>query len=306
MLSFEEWDHRLRSNCGHYYSQPGKARRSATGQFRMHRRHGVEIAEIGCAIDRIERTRRGIGRDDAEHIFLLLQQCGTTRVTHCGRHEILGPGECILLDSTAPGELGFDGQDVAFLSAHLPRALCLEGRPKPLCAGRKIDRTHPLCASFQSLVSPVTAPAAEYSPDFIGDLVGLAFGDDNAGLDAMRVRRREHRYGLILSVIDRHLTDPALTLDWLAVQVHMSRRQVQREFHEHDTCFSAHLCARRLKFVAEHLRQAARLQQNPSISDLAYRSGFGDISHFNHMFRQRYGMSPRAFQEETARRLKAA
>ena len=304
-MNFEEWNHHLRSNCGHYYGEPGKARLTAGCLFRMHDRHGVEVAEIGCAIDRIERTPMGIRRDDAEHIFLLLQQSGTTRVTHNGHEEVLAPGDCILLDSTLPAKLGYEGRPAAFLSAHLPRGLCLEGRSQPLATGRKIPNGHPLRASFQSLMAlEPNAAAKQYAPDFLIDLVGLAFGGESAAMDAMRVRDRHHRFKFIASAIDRSLTDPDLTLDWLVTQVHMSRRQLQREFRDHGTSFTSYLQCQRLKFVAEQLRQAARLRQSPSISDLAYRSGFGDISHFNRAFRHRYGTAPRAFLKEAGERLR--
>ena len=29
-----------------------------------------------------------------------------------------------------------------------------------------------------------------------------------------------------------------------------------------------------------------------SITDIAYAAGFGDLSHFNHSFRRRYGVTP--------------
>jgi AraC-like DNA-binding protein len=37
-------------------------------------------------------------------------------------------------------------------------------------------------------------------------------------------------------------------------------------------------------------------QRNASISDIAYRWGFNDLSHFNKRFRSRFGMSPREWR----------
>lgn len=300
MLEFEEWSHRLRNNCGHYYGEMGRPHAPFSGHFRMHDNGCVEVAEIGCEIDRIERTLAGIRRDEFEHIFLLLQRSGATKVTHNGREELLEPGQCLLLDSTLPAELRYDGATASFLSAHLPRGLCLEGRKTPLVTGRKIDANHPLGASFRTLLSPETCEAAhQYSPDFVSDLVGLAFGGDSAGMDATRIHCRRDRYGLVMSVLDGNLTDPDLTLDRLATRVRMSRRQLQREFTDHGTSFTACLTGKRLNFVAEALRTAARRQQQPAISELAYAAGFGEITHFNRAFRQCFGKSPRAYLNDT-------
>lgn len=305
MIGFEEWNSMLRATCGHYYGEPAATDTAQTGRFDVTNRHGVDVVNVHCAIDRIHRDRAGIRRDDAEHLFLLVQTGGEARVTHCGREERLAPGECLLLDSTAPAELAYGDQPVTFLSAHLPRTLCLEGRRDTVEVGRKIAATHPLAPNFRTLLtSDGWSDLHETGLGFLNDLVGLAFGQKETTRDATRIRDRHHRFGFITSVIDRHLTDADLTLDQVAHTVHLSRRQLQREFHDHGTSFSSYLQRQRLKFVAEHLRAAARLGQSPRISDLVYKAGFGDLSHFNRNFRNRYGASPRAFLKETERRLR--
>lgn len=303
MMTFEEWNSTLRATCGHYYGEPGTAPTAPSASFALHSRHGVDVADIRCSINRIHRDRAGIRRDDAEHLFLLVQQSGQTRVTHSSHVETLGPGDCLLLDSTAPADLDYGCQSVRFLSAHLPRAQCLEGRRAAFATGRKIAANHPLAPNFHRLLSSDGwAAPGESGLGFLSDLVALAFGgaDNN---DATRIRDRKGRFAFVTSVIDRNLTNPDLSIDGVAAQVHMSRRQLQRDFRDNGTSFSAYLQCQRLKYVAEHLRAAARLDQSPSISDLAYGAGFGDISHFNRSFRARYGLAPRDFLQDTAMRL---
>lgn len=305
MIGFEEWNSRLRSNCGHYYGEPSATNPPNVGRFEVTNRHGIDVVDIRCTIRRIHRDRTGIRRDDAEHLFLLVQKRGETRVTHCGREERLTPGEYMLLDSTVPAELAYDDRSVEFLSAHLPRTLCLEGQQDRVRTGHKIAASHPLIPNFRRLLtSDVWDTPNETGIDFLKDLIGMAFGQAGPCSDAARIKDRRHRYGYVISMIDQHLTDADLTLDRLSSMVHLSRRQLQREFSNHGTSFSAYLRCKRLKYVAEHLRAAARLRQVPNISGLAYRAGFGDLSHFNRSFRQRYGAAPREFLNETERRLR--
>ncbi|MEX0302445.1 MAG: helix-turn-helix transcriptional regulator, partial [Leisingera sp.] len=86
-----------------------------------------------------------------------------------------------------------------------------------------------------------------------------------------------------------------LTVDALAASTGLSRRQLQREFQENGTTFTNCLTRTRLAAVAGKLRHAARLGHRVAIAQIAYGAGFGDISHFNRVFRQQYGFSPRGF-----------
>jgi AraC-like DNA-binding protein len=57
--------------------------------------------------------------------------------------------------------------------------------------------------------------------------------------------------------------------------------------------------------LAERLACAHRLLLDPrhahqSIGAIAYASGFGDLSHFNHAFRRRYGATPSEVRREQA------
>jgi len=213
---------------------------------------------------------------------------------------VLAAGECILLDSTQPAELGYGGKETVFVSAHLPRALCLDGRSQEISIARKIAVDHPHSHSFRALLTQ----GGQAGLALLSDLIGLAFSNDAPPYAATRIRNRPDRFGFITGVLDRNLTDAELSLDRLAALVHISRRQMQREFRDHDSNFTDYLRCKRLKYVAENLRHATRMRQVPHIAELAYRAGFGDISHFNRSFRVLYGLSPSDFLLETAERLK--
>ena len=58
--------------------------------------------------------------------------------------------------------------------------------------------------------------------------------------------------------------------------------------------FSAYLLRRRLERCADLLRDAA--WQGRSITDIAFRNGFNNATHFGHAFRLRYGMTPSEYR----------
>ncbi|MBU3028740.1 helix-turn-helix domain-containing protein [Paracoccus marinaquae] len=300
MMCFDEWSNCVLANCGHYYSRPVRTGRGGIGDFRLRNRHGVDIAEMNCQIDRIERLRAGIRRDDSEYLFLLLQKTGEMGVIHNGREEVLRPGDGLLMDSTRTAELRFEGRDASFSSVHLPRELCLEGRADAPAIGRRVSPGHPLHSSLMTLLAENGAD--ETPADYLFDFIGLMFRAERSPTSAAGFRDRHGRFRFICETVERHLPDPDFSVEQLAVMVRMSRRQLQRDFCDNGTTFTRFLFERRLKLVASHLRRAAQLDQQPSISDLAYRAGFNDLSHFNRGFRQRYDMSPGGYHADHARR----
>ena len=291
MICFDNWNSTLRANCGHYYATPDRASGNWVGSFDLHRRSGIDVAEIRCLPAQIERTRKGILRDDQEHFFLLRQLEGETGILHAGRETLLRPGEFLLLDSTRAAELSISGGPAAFLSAHLPRALVLERCRQMPAAGCKITPAHPLHASLCGLLD---RDGAGDSAGYIFDLVPLAFAA-GARPGAGSLGSRKHRFRLVRETLELLSGDPGLTVDALAARTGLSRRQLQREFQENGTTFTECLTRARLAAVAGKLRHAARQGARVPIAQIAYGAGFGDISHFNRTFRQQFGCSPRGF-----------
>ncbi len=78
----------------------------------------------------------------------------------------------------------------------------------------------------------------------------------------------------------------------------MTPRYIHMLFDGEGTTFSQHVliarlaCAHRLLVDPRHAHQ--------SIAAIAYASGFGDLSHFNHAFRRRYGATPSEVRREQA------
>ncbi|TPE53266.1 helix-turn-helix domain-containing protein [Amaricoccus solimangrovi] len=293
MMCFEEWRNCILSNCGHYYSSPLRGGHGGMGDFQLRRRFGIDIAEIECRIDRIDRQREGIRRDDNEYLFLLVQKSGETILVHDGHEEALTAGDCVLMDSTRPAELRYEGRAASFTSVHLPRGLCLEGRTAAPVAGRRVGKSHPLRPSLLALLSPSDSDeSVEISGDYLFDFVALMFRSEAPVGDATRFRDRHGRFHYIRGMVERHLRDPEFSIEQLASLVHMSRRQVQRDFSDNGTSFTRFLSDRRAKLTASHLRRAAQMNERPAIAELAFRVGFSELSHFNRVFRASYGMSP--------------
>jgi AraC family transcriptional activator of tynA and feaB len=103
---------------------------------------------------------------------------------------------------------------------------------------------------------------------------------------------------MMLEHIDRHVVDPNLSAAALALRFHCSERYVHKLFLATGRTVGEHINNKRIQFCTRHLLDRRR---GRTIAEIAYASGFRDISYFNRLFRRSHGMAPREF-----RRLMAA
>lgn len=90
-------------------------------------------------------------------------------------------------------------------------------------------------------------------------------------------------------VLDR-LDDPALCLADIAAHMRISTSYVRKLFAAEGTTFTTFVLGMRLANVARLL--TAPETRAESVSAIALRCGFNDISYFNRAFRRRFGCTP--------------
>ena len=99
----------------------------------------------------------------------------------------------------------------------------------------------------------------------------------------------------IMKVVNRHLNDPAFSVEMLATEVGLSRVHVHRKLKELTNLSTRDFIKNiRLQQAAKLLKEDKKL----SVSEIAYATGFTNLSHFSSSFREKYGMSPTEYGDE--------
>lgn len=97
----------------------------------------------------------------------------------------------------------------------------------------------------------------------------------------------------IMKVINERISDPGLNVETLAATIGMSRVHMHRKLKE--------LTNQSTKDFIRNIRlkQAATLliENDLTVSEAAYATGFTNISHFSNSFREFYGVSPSEYKE---------
>ncbi|MBB4397179.1 AraC family transcriptional regulator [Bradyrhizobium sp. ERR14] len=99
------------------------------------------------------------------------------------------------------------------------------------------------------------------------------------------------RHSAVLDYIAAHFQKPGLSVEEVAHRQGISPRYLQRLMASSGSSFTGHVNELRLQLAFTLLTEARVSAQ--LISDIALEVGFSDISHFNRLFRARFGDSPR-------------
>ena len=137
----------------------------------------------------------------------------------------------------------------------------------------------------------------ERSVTYVYDLMALALGaTPEAAAIANGRGMRAARLNAVKADIAANLTAHDLSVAAVALRQRVTPRYIHMLFDGEGTTFSQFVLAERLAYAHRMLLDPHHAHQ--SIGAIAYAGGFGDLSHFNHAFRRRYGATPSEVRRE--------
>lgn len=160
---------------------------------------------------------------------------------------------------------------VHHVAAAAPGAMLLAGYARLLLDGATLDETGTNLAADQ-LHQLASVALAGHSNAARADLAGVGGA----------------RLAMVKEDIGRNLSDPELDIAAVARRQGVTPRYVQQLFERQGTNFSRFLREARL----DRARAILHEHDGRTISAVAFDCGFGDLSHFNKAFRQRFGLTP--------------
>ncbi|MBT3149346.1 helix-turn-helix domain-containing protein [Streptomyces sp. CHD11] len=263
----------------------------------------LKICSARATAVTIRRTTRLAREDEEPAVFLGLQVTGTSLVVQNGRECVLGPGEFAVYESTAPYTLLFDeGVDHHFL--RFPRSvLALPDRLLRDTGSVTLGPDNPIArvaftyfselAVNEEVHRSVRADAVvEPSVELLRAVLTYQHGDAGFAKGPL-----ESTLGLrITQYIREHLADPDLSAARIAAAHDISVRHLYAVLSGLGMSLGDWIRTRRL---AECRRELAgpnsRLR---TIAAIGRRWGFVNATHFSKVFKQAYGLSPRAWRDQ--------
>ncbi|MFE7418440.1 helix-turn-helix domain-containing protein [Rhodococcus sp. NPDC057529] len=262
----------------------------------------LQFSEVAGRQVHVRRTPRTIKRSDPGMIKVGLQRAGTGILTQNDRETLLTPGDFAIYDTSFPYDLHFTG-DFDMLVLMFPRNLFRFGTiDLQTMAARRIRSN----GGVGTLVSPFlrnlhgTAMTNTVTPsqDLEDGVINLL---ESALHTEMPTSTTTATAPILLTqakgFIETHLGDIALDTTMVATRHHVSTRHLQKTFEEDGATVAGWIRTRRLEKCRRDLADPALRSVN--IAAICARYGLVNSSHFSKLFKETYGMSPRAFRDHS-------
>src|SRR5215469_12196809 len=254
---------------------------------------GVRTALCAGSLARLNRTRALVADGD-DSVGLVVSLSAKVNIVQRGANVTLDAGDAIPLSNDDVGIV----TSTRHLGILLPRGP-LAGRVNNLDGAfmRLIPRsTGPLrlLVGYLDLLRKESTLATDELrrrvADHVHDLAALALGASrDTQQNALSAVAAAH-LAAALAHIEESFAEPGLTVEAVARWQGVSRRYLQRLLEESGMSFTARVNELRLQKAFAMLMNEQHGKQR--ISDIAMEAGFSDVSHFNGLFRARFGDTP--------------
>lgn len=266
------------------------------GRVTMKALPDLAIGSIASTANRITRTPSLIA-DGSDDIMLGVVLNGAATVSQAGCDEItLRSGDAVVWSNSDVGRSFYDAP-IELLSVAVPRGILERNRVHPDQMAFSLVSRESAALSLLSnylqvlLREPIPLETQTIVTTHIHELMAMILGHQSGHDPQLRkVSVRAARMQAIKSVIAANLRSRQLTINTVATRHGISARYIRELFAEENMTFTDYVLDRRLEHAHQLLTDQRFADHN--ISAIAFESGFGDVSHFNHTFLRRYQSTP--------------
>jgi AraC-like DNA-binding protein len=236
-------------------------------------------------------------KDGDESVGFIVAQSGELTARHLGRDVLLSPGDATMMLMGATGGVGWR-ESSTVLDMLIPPAEweARDARSESLLMRRLWGKSEAMTLLRGYIRSLTRSGLMAFANDptiarrHIIDLIVLAATPNRSigesSLSAVATVHLRTAFDYIAS----HFWDTELKLAKAAQNIRISERYLQRLLKASGTSFTAHVTELRLNHAFALL--TAQGKNDTRICDIALQAGFSDISHFNRLFRLRFGATP--------------
>ncbi|TXS91863.1 helix-turn-helix domain-containing protein [Parahaliea maris] len=295
---FDHWEDWVSTT----YSAPTTNINLADGQFRG----SLAVKSLGksALITRIQSSPVAYNEvttsEYSDNYFICLSLCPISQLTQNGQTSEQESGDIVICDGGQPYSFHFPkGDDQVVIS--LPHTIFdTHINDAQSVTNKTLKHGSPLGQFIASMISQ--AWESEEQEELYGDkvlesilsMLDTAYRAASDGDKRQVTEYKKDNLQRAKEYIVTHLSDPALSLERISHDIHLSSRTLSRLFAKEGTTAIRWLWQQRL----DACRRAILSEPNAQLGDIAHRYGFSNTAHFSKMFKETYGLRPSAFRDQ--------
>ncbi len=257
----------------------------------------IQMSKVCADPSGVHHSQSLVSQSTEELYLMHVQTEGESLNTQAGREVHLKPGDFTLCSSASPYAVIFD-KPIEMLVVRIPVAMLnqhFSASEKDILA-RKISGEDQLGSVIYSLLMRLWLN--KQNTNICNSILSLLAAQLDMitpkGIIAESSVRAAHVQRIKMH-IERHLSDPELSPGAIAYANGVSPRYLRLLFETEKVTCSRYISNRRLEEIARDLSNVA--SRHIRITQIAYRWGFNNPSHFSRVFRDHYGCSAQHFRQ---------
>ena len=272
---------------------PSEADSGIEASLRQIDLEAIRFNQIRTNTHSVQRSRTDIARDERHSVFLCFMLGGegfSYQGTQCVQH---APGDIVLYDTQMPYGQGFPA-DMDMVVMDIPLSLAKKylgaWNRGNLLHFHRITRFSDTSSSrlfelLNDIANPSISSDAQWKTgnDLLENIDALVSNvcSDSRDLDFWR---------LCCRYIQQNLQDETLTTTKLAKELNASTRKLHRTFADHGVSIQNYIWQQRLEQCRKEIMTPSLA--NRRVSEIAFKWGFNDASHFSRRYKAYFGESP--------------
>jgi AraC family transcriptional activator of tynA and feaB len=246
----------------------------------------------------VVRGPREVANDTAEHYSIYLQLSNQAVISQCSDTFTFEPNDIAISDVKYPFRAQIAGKSRRITTV-IPHEMIDRRAPwvRKTALRRLASRSPYVDLAGRHILEmarndAISDSAATLLTENLCNLLALASATDVAP----GRMQPELQIEAMLAFCRRHLGNAELTPHDVAAHLGVSVRTLHSRFRQIGQSFGRWMRDERLRACSAALRD--RSQRNLNISEIAYRWGFNDLSHFNRSFRAMFGRTPGEWRDD--------
>ncbi|MDD4913536.1 MAG: helix-turn-helix domain-containing protein [Methylococcales bacterium] len=266
---------------------------------------GLQLSSIHSSAISIEKRPGDPDHGGQDAYFAVVLLSGRYHLQQDGREASLQPGDMLIYDAMRPHRIHCPDHFSKLIFA-IPRpALKHRFRPADACTAVRMAGHAGMgavasgflrswAAEIERLTADELRNLSQQSIDLLAwSLAAIAPTGSPVSLGQAATLTR------VKAAIEPHLSNPLLNSEMIAAMVSLSPRYINSLFAREELSLMRYVLLRRLELCHGDIQHGRH--GGLRITEIAFRRGFNDLSHFSRAFRQRFGVSPRELKSRFGR-----